>query len=136
MFRPEHRRMAKFALVGLVNTGVDFTVFMGLVYGLAVPSGWAQAASFSCGIANSYWWNRNWTFRAAGRSNWREAFRFLALNGASFAAATAVLLGVQHGLGWTPVAAKIASIFVSLAVNYAGSRYWVFRMEMRENRAG
>jgi putative flippase GtrA len=128
--------MAKFALIGLLNTGVDFAVFMALVYALGVPSMWAQAVSYGCGITNSYWWNRKWTFRAEGKVNWRELLRFVVLNGLSFAAATAVLLGLQHGLGWAPATAKAASILMSLAVNYAGSRYWVFRMETGENRAG
>jgi putative flippase GtrA len=136
MFRPEPIRMAKFALVGLLNTGLDFAVFMVLVYGLAVPSGWGQAASYSCGIANSYWWNRRWTFRATNRRSWPELLRFVVLNGVSFAGATAVLLGLQYRLGWAPAGAKAVSILVSLAVNYAGSRYWVFRMETRDNRAG
>ncbi|TJY39783.1 GtrA family protein [Cohnella pontilimi] len=136
MLRPEQIRMAKFALVGVLNTGVDFAVFMLLVYTFGVPSAGAQVASFSCGIANSYWWNRKWTFRAAGKVNGRELLRFVAVNGLSLACATAVLLGLQHGLGWSPAAAKAVSILASLAVNYAGSRFWVFRMETGENRAG
>ena len=128
--------MAKFALVGMLNTGVDFAVFIVLVYGLGIAALGAQIASYLCGVANSYWLNRRWTFRAPGRGGWREMLRFLALNGASFAAATAVLLMLKQGLGWPSYAAKIVSILFSTAVNYAGSRYWVFGIARSGNREG
>ena len=87
------------------------------------------------GVANSFWLNRRWTFRAAGSgSHWREAMRFAAVNGASFLAATAVLIGLHQGLGWSPIAAKVVSVFFATIVNYLGSRYWVFRGNRRENQ--
>ncbi len=131
----ERIKMVKFALVGVVNTGVDFAIFVLLVYALGVPAWLAQIVSYSGGVANSFWLNRRWTFRAAGSgSHWQEALRFAAVNGASFAAATAVLLGLHQGLAWSPAAAKAVSVFFAMIVNYLGSRYWVFRGNRRENQ--
>ncbi|MBB6732503.1 GtrA family protein [Cohnella zeiphila] len=127
--RREWRKMAKFAFVGAMNTGVDFAVFAALVYGFGASTGWAQTVSYLCGFLNSYVWNRSWTFRTAGRIDVRELTRFGAVNALSFLLATAALLGLQKGLDWSPLAAKAASIVVSLAVNYVGSRLWVFRGE-------
>lgn len=134
--RKEKMRMAKFVLVGLLNTGVDFAIFVAMVYGLSVSSAWAQLVSYSVGVVNSYVWNRKWTFQASGMGSLRDMIRFVALTGSSFAAATALLLGLEHGLGWPPILAKTASIFVSVAVNYTGSRFWVFRVSSRGERAG
>lgn len=128
----ERMRMAKFALVGVMNTGVDFAVFVLLIYGLGSPAWLAQTLSYGCGVANSYWLNRRWTFRLSGRIRWHEPVRFAAVNGASFLSATAVLLFLHHGLAWSPWIAKIASIAASMVVNYAGSRYWVFGKELSE----
>lgn len=136
MLSKENRKMAKFALVGVLNTGVDFAVFIVLVYGLGVSTIGAQTASYGCGIANSYWLNRKWTFRAAGNGSWMDVLRFVLVNAVSFAAATAVLLALEQGAGWPSAAAKIASILISMAVNYAGSRYWVFRSASRDTRTG
>lgn len=136
MWNQETKKMAKFAVVGVSNTAVDFAVFVALVYGAAMSSGWAQCISFAIGVLNSYWWNRRWTFRAAGKGGMSEIARFFALAILAFLAATALLLGLERGLGWSPVPAKAASIFVSLAVNYAGNRLWVFRMETRRSREG
>ena len=55
-------QIVKFAIVGVLNTLVDFAVFQTLNLLL----GWvyvAQVIGYSCGIINSYLWNSNWTFR-------------------------------------------------------------------------
>jgi len=130
----ERTKMVKFALVGTLNTGVDFAVFMLLVYLFGVPAWLAQIGSYGSGVANSYWMNRRWTFRASGGGNLREALRFAAVNGTSFLAATAVLLGLNQGLGWSPLVAKLASVAIATMVNYSGSRYWVFSDNRRVNR--
>jgi putative flippase GtrA len=129
LWNKERLRMAKFALVGVFNTGLDFAVFIFLVYGLSFTSVWAQVLSYGIGVVNSYWWNGKWTFQSTGRGTWREMLRFVALTAVSFAAATVLLLVLEHGLGWSPALAKAASVIVSIVVNYSGSRYWVFRME-------
>jgi putative flippase GtrA len=121
--------MAKFAFVGVMNTGVDFAIFAALVYGLRSPTVWAQTVSYLCAFLNSYVWNRSWTFRSSGRIDARELVRFGAVNAMSFLLTTAALLAMQKGWGWNPLAAKAASVAVSLAVNYTGSRLWVFRGE-------
>lgn len=121
--------MAKFALVGVLNTGVDFAVFAVLALALRVPVPGAHALAYGAGVLNSYVWNRFWTFRAAGRPHAAEWWRFAAVQAVSFGCATAVLLLLAQGGGWHPVAAKAVSIAASLALNYAGSRWWVFRAQ-------
>jgi putative flippase GtrA len=126
--RPEMIRMAKYALVGVMNTGVDFAVFCALVYIAEFGLAWAQTLSYGAGLANSYLLNRKWTFKVNKRQQLGDIVRFVLVNVVSFAAATAVLLGLEHA-GLTAVTAKACSILVSLFVNYAGYRLWVFRME-------
>ncbi len=125
--------MAKYALVGGLNTGVDFAVFCALAYGLGAPSAGAQVVSYLAGTANSYLLNRCWTFRVRGHKSSAEMVRFVLVNAASFAAATAVLLGLER-MGLETAAAKAISVFVSLALNYAGYRLWVFGGKGRPDR--
>ncbi|OXS52206.1 hypothetical protein B1A99_34815 [Cohnella sp. CIP 111063] len=127
----EGLKMAKYALVGGLNTGVDFAVFCALVYGLGFPSAGAQAVSYLAGTVNSYLLNRYWTFRVRNKMSAAEMVRFVLVNAASFAAATAVLLALEHA-GLEAAAAKAVSVFVSLAVNYAGYRLWVFGGKQRQ----
>ena len=121
----EMLKMAKYALVGGLNTGVDFAVFCALVYGLGMPSAGAQAIAYLTGTANSYLLNRYWTFGVRGHKSAAEMVRFVAVNVVSFAAATAALLGLEYA-GLESALAKAISVFVSLALNYAGYRLWVF----------
>ncbi|RED57152.1 GtrA family protein [Cohnella lupini] len=131
----ERIKMAKYALVGGLNTGVDFVVFCILIYGMGMGSFGAQTISYIAGVANSYLLNRYWTFQVKGKRGMAEIVRFLLINVLSFAAATALLLGLEHW-GTESAIAKIASVVCSLAVNYVGYRLWVFRgMELQGKRA-
>ena len=60
-------KAAKFAVVGVVNTLIDYGVFALLAQVLFVNVYLAQVISYSCGILNSYIWNRSWTFRSENR---------------------------------------------------------------------
>lgn len=127
-------KLAKYALVGGMNTGVDFGVFCALVYGVGAASAWAQPISYGAGLLNSYFLNRKWTFKATGDRHLGDAVRFVVVNAVSFGAATGTLLALEAA-GWEPVLAKCGSVFVALAVNYAGYRLWVFRLQSSEERA-
>lgn len=69
----------KFALVGVLNTVVDFLVFQLLNLTL----GWtylAQVIGYSAGVLNSYFWNSRWTFRKEHQRSAREAAAFVVVN--------------------------------------------------------
>lgn len=53
--------LIKFALVGVVNTLIDFAVYA-LLTTIGVNYILAQWISYSAGILNSYVMNRKWTF--------------------------------------------------------------------------
>ncbi|MBO9597016.1 MAG: GtrA family protein [Cohnella sp.] len=127
--------MAKYALVGIVNTGVDFAVFCALVYAAGLGSALSQTISYGAAIANSYVWNRVWTFQVKQRQHGGAVIRFVIVNALSFAAATAVLLGLEQA-GLEAAMAKACSVGVSLVVNYAGYKLWVFRGDTPGSQAG
>ena len=84
-------KAAKFAVVGVVNTLIDYGVFALLAQVLFVNVYLAQVISYSCGILNSYIWNRSWTFRSENRFFGPTLVRFLALNLCMLGISTAVL---------------------------------------------
>ena len=72
-------QMMKFAIVGVLNTLVDFAVFQTLNLTL----GWvyaAQVLGYTFGVINSYLWNSNWTFREQRTRSLREVVLFVAVN--------------------------------------------------------
>ena len=133
----------KFAVVGVINTLVDFAVFQTLNLLL----GWvyaAQVAGFTCGVVNSYLWNSNWTFRKERTKSLREMALFLLVNLLSLGVSLGVIwlcrevFGVTNAWAaeWMPKAlagfvkgdtiAKLIATCFSIVVNYVGNKLLVF----------
>jgi putative flippase GtrA len=137
-------QMAKFAIVGVLNTLVDFAVFQALNLTL----GWvysAQVIGYTFGVINSYLWNSNWTFREQRTRSLKEILLFSMVNVASLGVSLGMIwlcrevFGVTNDwvAGWMPlslagfikgdtVCKLIATVF-AIAVNYLGNRLFVFR---------
>ena len=137
-------QIAKFAIVGVLNTVVDFAVFQTLNLTL----GWvyaAQVLGYTAGVINSYLWNSNWTFREQRTRSFREIALFLLVNLASLGVSLGMiwLLREKAGItnawvaGWMPKAlsgfikgdtvCKLIATVVAIAVNYVGNRLFVFK---------
>lgn len=138
------QQVAKFAIVGVLNTLVDFAVFQTLNLTL----GWvyaAQVAGYTFGVINSYLWNSNWTFREQRTRSLREMALFLLVNLASLGVSLGMIWILRDLVGitnawvatWMPqaiagfvkgdtVCKLIATVF-AIAVNYLGNRLFVFR---------
>lgn len=128
-------QFAKFSLVGVMNTGVDFLVFTLLLWAGAHYLA-AQPLSYGAGTLNSYIVNKLWTFRdrsgpaepGASRAAVRaELFRFLLLNLGTLLLSVALLYLIKDGLGIPALPAKLLVTGFTVVANYAGSRLWVFR---------
>jgi putative flippase GtrA len=119
------REFIKFALVGLLNTGVDVTIFF-LLTRAEVPYLAAQIVSYSCGAANSYLLNKLWTFRSCGLS-YAEMVRFATVNLVSLGISVALLAFLHDQAGLGLAAAKAGATVCALAANFLGNKLWVFR---------
>jgi len=70
-------QVAKFMTVGVLNTLIDASTYFILTRGLglmAVPV-LAKSIAYVVGMINSFFWNRNWTFKSQ-TGTWRAAFLF------------------------------------------------------------
>jgi putative flippase GtrA len=123
--RENIRTLWRFCLVGAGNTFVDFIVFF-LLISFGVSALLAQVCSYTAGVVNSYVWNRIWTFRVKRKASIGEFLRFLIVNVLSLAV-TLLLLFLCRDVGhWPLFAGKLIATFGGIAVNFAGSRFWVF----------
>ncbi len=139
-------QIVKFAIVGVLNTLVDFAVFQALNLLL----GWvyvAQVIGYSCGIINSYLWNSNWTFREQRTRSFREIVLFVLVNIASLGVSLGVIWLCRDVLGitnewvasWMPASLngflkgdtvdKLIATFFAIVVNYVGNRLFVFNQK-------
>ena len=124
-----------FALVGVVNSFVDFGVFSFCYYYLAWPIIVANTLAWVVAVSGSYVMNSTITFAAelGRRLGLKHYFAFALSQVAGFFANTATvwcLVTLLHVPAW---AAKVAAIFVSFAVNFSLSHFVVFRAKPRGN---
>jgi putative flippase GtrA len=120
-------KAASFAMVGVVNTAIDFSVFWTTVHFLGWPLVPANVLAWLVAVSFSYAMNSFITFGPeSGRVlRWRDYATFLASGVAGMVASTATLFALSYVM---PVlAAKLISIAISFVVNFSLSHFVVFR---------
>ncbi len=126
-------RFVKFAVVGVSNTVIALLVFNALVRWAGLPALAASGLAWIAGFANSFVWNRAWTFADRGRlPSARLLWRFFVSNVAALAVDEAVIAVLDraqghslHGVGLNLI--ELPAIAAALLVNYFISSRWAFR---------
>ncbi|WP_410513413.1 GtrA family protein [Paenibacillus sp. BR2-3] len=120
----------KFNAVGLLNTLIDFAVFT-LLHSIGMLYPVAQVISYSAGTANSFILNKKVTFRDRERVS-QEGFdrtqllKFIALNLAVLGISLLLMRLLTDQLGVQVLMAKVMVTFITVIINFFGSRKWVF----------
>jgi putative flippase GtrA len=122
-------KAVSFAAVGVVNTGIDFSVFWTAARYLGWPLVPANVLAWLVAVSFSYAMNSFITFGPeSGRIlRWREYVAFTASGLAGMVASTAALFALAYVVPL--VIAKLLSILVSFAVNFLLSHFVVFRAQ-------
>src|SRR3989338_9197973 len=129
-------QLAKFALVGVLNTAIDFGIlnfFIGMT-GVASGAGiiLINTTSFSTALVNSYFWNRDWVFDQTKKSKFLT-FAVVTLIGLSINTGVVYILTtyIQPILVTSPTLwanlAKVAATVLSLIWNFTGYKLIVFK---------
>ncbi len=135
-------QLAKFVLVGALNTFVDlgFLNFLMLMSGISF--GWVysffKAMSFITSVVNSYFWNKFWTYEhKETKVGGKEMGKFFLVAGTGFVLNVSVasfivnVIGPQFGISselWANIGAFIAIIAVFMW-NFLGYKFLVFKKE-------
>ena len=123
--------MAKFGVVGAINTVLHF----GLFNLLHLKFGWGPLTSNGIAIAvaatSSYFMNRHWTFRHRARTGaGREYSLFFLLNGVGWVISQACVGITTYVLGLTGALASNGALVVGVALGmgfrFATYKRWVF----------
>src|SRR5947208_17184199 len=110
-------KAASFAMVGVVNTLIDYSVFLSAYYLIQLPLIPANVLAWLVAVSGSYVMNSFITFAAesGGRLRWRAYAGFVISGIAGVITNTTTLVIVSY---WFPVlAAKLLAIAASFAVN-------------------
>src|SRR5262245_4312416 len=128
-------KAASFAGVGVINSLVDFGIFLAAFYVLKLPLIPANVLAWLVAVSCSYVMNSYVTFAAeSGRKlRWRDYLAFVASGIAGVITNTTVLVIASY---WVPVVlAKLLAIGASFLVNFSLSHFVVFRPRAGERSA-
>lgn len=127
----------RFALVGAVNTVVDFSIFLTLSVVFGFSASIANVISTSCALALSYMLNKKAVFGDADPSNRRQVLLFIGVTLAGLWVIQSIIIAVmssvlqallpQLPLPATLAIAKIFATVASLIWNYIWYSRVVFR---------
>lgn len=129
-------QIAKFGLVGISNTAIDFGILNILILLTGTVAGVGiiliNAISFTGALLNSYYWNKTWVFNGSKKSNFLGFLIVtiigMVLNtGIVFMGSTYIQpIGNLSSTQWTNLA-KVIATGVSLLWNFAGYKLIVFK---------
>ena len=123
-------QLVKFGVVGGSGYVVNLCVFAFVFEVLNVHHLIAATAAFVVGVANNFWWNRHWTFRAgAGRAD-VQAPRFFAVSVVAFLFALAMLEVLVSVVGVAELPAQAIAIVAATPLNFLGNKMWSFAIEV------
>lgn len=117
----------RFCLIGLLNTGIHYGVFLLLLRLAGIHYLVATVVGYCCGVINSYCMNRTWTFQGAASQRHREFAKFFWVNTVSLGV-NVVALKVSVAYLYIPEEfALILAIGVSTVTNFLGNKFWTFK---------
>ena len=132
-------QLSKFVVVGVLNTLVDFGVLNLLIaiFSVATGIGYAifKSISFIVAVANSFAWNKYWTFESHKKTDYYEVLSFLAVSVVGFfinvisASVVVNFVPILFGLSsvvWANVGALTGTI-LAFTWNFLGYKLFVFK---------
>lgn len=139
-YGPLAKQFIRFALIGVVNTGIDFAILNVLMFATGINEGpnliYLNLISFTAAVANSYFLNKKWAFKDNSQGDTGKKFSaFLAISIIGALINTGIvtgistyidpILGLSQGL-WVNVA-KLLATGVALVWNFIGYKLIVFK---------
>lgn len=140
------KQAAKFSLVGIFNTLVDYGVFYIVLAFLKLDKSIAQVFATVVAMCGSYIINKHWTFKSKGNTK-TQIVKFILTNVVSMLC-TIIFMDIFHELlhihEWVNsllaligitykldgdiaiMFCKVGASVVSLVVNFLGNKFWVF----------
>ena len=124
-----HKQIVKFAVVGVANTLIEFSIFLLLLYVASWNLLMSNTTAYAFALINSFLMNRYWTFSGKNKHvHWSRQFPL-------FLAVSLIGLGLSnltvwvYALGSHPAIAKMGSIMTVFFWNFWSSRRFVFKAD-------
>ncbi len=120
-------QLIRFGLVGASGYIVNLAVFTSAVHGAGFGYGVAATMAFIVALANNFFWNRAWTFRAGDGHAGFQAARFVVVSLVAFGFSLVLLFSLVEFAGLQKVPAQALAIIAATPLNFLGNKLWSFR---------
>ena len=97
------------------------------MHGAGFGYGVAATMAFVVALANNFFWNRAWTFRAGDGHAGFQAARFVVVSLGAFAFNLLLLFALVEFAGVPKVPAQAIAIIAATPLNFLGNKLWSFR---------
>ncbi len=118
------QQLAKFVIVGVTNTAINWTIFAIALYFLPVTdevikSIIASAIAFAISTIFNFWASITWVFDTTSKKTKKRLFvEFAVMNGVSFLIFDEVMLAWLVSSNWHPMIAKVATTACAMVFNF------------------
>lgn len=120
------KKFIRFAVVGFLNTAIDYGLFAALFYSLRINLVMSNVLAYLFALTNSYFLNRAWTYQIKGGTRGGRAFIMYACGNLMGVLISTVIVTLMSGL-MNPIFAKLISITIVFPWNYVYSKFFVYR---------
>ncbi|MCP4455031.1 MAG: GtrA family protein [Planctomycetes bacterium] len=117
----------KFSLVGLLNTVIHYGIFYVTYTYMEVHHLLASTLGFCVAVTNSYLINKHWTFKTRGAKVHHEFAKFVIVNLITLSINLGSMALLVEQFSMDPRVAQLASIGLTLSINFLGNKFWTFR---------
>ncbi|PEY34073.1 sugar translocase [Bacillus cereus] len=124
-------KFLKFGLVGIFNTLITIISYIILVkFGMNYLV--ANIISYLIGVANSYYWNKNWVFQSNSK-NLSIFLKFMIVNLIVLAFNTISLFILVDKLLYNEFIAQIFAIGIGMMINFFLNKIWTFNQSEKSH---
>ncbi len=117
----------KYGIVGLSNTALTLSIIFVLRRILGFNLFFANGCGYAAGLANSFFWNRRWTFKAHDQGVFRQLVLFLAMWGLSYGIQLGSLYILESSSPWSEEITTLLAMICFTGVNFILNNFVTFR---------
>ena len=119
-------RFIKFGLVGVLNTIINWVLFI-LLNSIGLYYIISNIIAYSISTLNSYLWNSKWVFKYNGDNVNQTTFKFITLNIIGLVLNTIILFLLVDIIKLPKIISLIITTGIVMILNYFINKLWVFK---------
>lgn len=123
----EFVRFLKFLIVGIINTGITYIVYVLLRFLDLVPE-LCNVIGYIVGVVNSFIWNKKWVFQARSGNTINEFMSFIAVFVVCYAIQLYVFRTMLYVFFINEYLAQLIGMIVYTILNFSLNRIFSFKI--------